>query len=467
MAKLYDGRRPAAVISTAPGPGFCIFDVPSIDTNFSLPGSMRQLCRRRGAVTGLSTSASTGYSPKLPLDILEELDNVIVVRHQTSHVRSGKARGHLATTSATACGSFLPYGDQYGVDGMGKPYRAGVIGLSGISTSRPERSHSPNRWFLPHSHVSAYHASPLTEIVAVCDVSDCAIDKFRTLWQSEVPAYSDFRDLLANEQIDILSIVTPDHLHAESFVAACEAGVKGIFCEKPISTTLEDADLMIAAAGTSGTKVVVNHTRRHDAYYRHARWLIDEGLIGSVQQIMGTMGGERAMLFRNGTHMMDTMLFFASHAPSWVMAVFDEVDANYGQSYKGDGGRDPSTEPSASAIIGFPNGERAFFNCSKRTVANFEIDVQCESGRIRIGNQIAEIVTESKIGGLATQPLPIQAEATSGMVHAIDELVAQIENDGDGVKALYEARTTLELLLAILISADRDGARIELDGAPS
>ncbi|MEZ4624346.1 MAG: Gfo/Idh/MocA family oxidoreductase [Thermomicrobiales bacterium] len=60
--------------------------------------------------------------------------------------------------------------------------------------------------------------------------------------------------MLANEEIDLLSIVTPDHLHADSFVAACEAGVKGIYCEKPISTTLEDADRMIAAAEASGTR---------------------------------------------------------------------------------------------------------------------------------------------------------------------------------------------------------------------
>ncbi len=350
---------------------------------------------------------------------------------------------------------------------MGAPYRVGVIGLSGISTAKPERGHGPYRSFLPHSHVSAYYASPLTDIVTVCDIFPEAIDRFRDLWQSDATGYTDFREMLANEQIDLLSIVTPDHLHADSFVAACEAGVKGIYCEKPISTTLEDADRMIAAAKASGTKVVVNHTRRFDPYYRHARWLVDEGKIGAVQQIVGSMGGERAMLFRNGTHVIDTMLFFANERPSWVMAVFDDIDAGYGPNYKGDGGRDPRTDPSASAIIGFPSGVRAFYNGSKRTVTNFEIDVQGANGRIRMGNQIAEIATESVLGGLATQPLPIQADTRSGMVQAIDELVALIEQDGDGVKALHEARTTLELLLAILISADRGGARIELAGAPS
>ncbi|MEZ4497170.1 MAG: hypothetical protein R2845_10420 [Thermomicrobiales bacterium] len=53
------------------------------------------------------------------------------------------------------------------------------------------------------------------------------------------------------------------------------------------------------------------------------------------------------------------------------------------------------------------------------------------------------------------------------MVQAIDELVGLIEQDGDGVQALREARTTLELLLAVLVSADQGGARIELSGKTS
>jgi hypothetical protein len=86
---------------------------------------------------------------------------------------------------------------------------------------------------------------------------------------------------------------------------------------------------------------------------------------------------------------------------------------------------------------------------------------------VRIGNQIAEIASESPIGGLATQPLPLQADSRSGMVVAIEELISLIEQDGDGVIALKDARVTLELLLAILHSADRGGERITLGGAPA
>jgi predicted dehydrogenase len=348
---------------------------------------------------------------------------------------------------------------------MAARYRVGIIGLSGISIAPPERSAGPYRSFLPHSHVSAFKASPNTEIVAVCDIFQPAIDRYREQW-GEANAYTDFREMFANEQLDLVSIVTPDHLHAESFIAACEAGVKGIFCEKPVSTTLEDADRMIAAAEASGAKVVVNHTRRFDPYYRHAKWLIERGAIGPVQQVIGTMGGERAMLFRNGTHVLDTILYFMNEAPSWVMAVFDEADRDYGATYKGDGGRNPDTDPAASALIGFPGGVRAFYNGSKRTVTNFEIDLQGDKGRVRIGNQIAEIASESSLGGLATQPLPLQGDSRAGMVVAIEDLISLIEQDGDGVIALREARVTLELLLAMLHSADRGGERVNLSGAP-
>lgn len=349
---------------------------------------------------------------------------------------------------------------------MSAAYRVGVIGLSGISINPGARSAGPIRWFTPHSHVAAYKASPRVEIVAVCDVVPSAIDRYRELW-GDAAGYTDYREMLANEHLDLLSIVTPDHLHAESFVAACEAGVRGIFCEKPISTNLADADRMIAAAESSGAKVVVNHTRRFDPYYRHAKWLIDQGAIGQIQRLIGTMGGDRAMLFRNGTHVLDTLLFLMNDQPTWVMAVLDEADAGYGPVYKGDGGRDPKTDPGASAIIGFAGGARAFYNGSKGTVTNFELDLQGERGHIRIGNQTAEIRTESAFGGLALQPLPLQGDSRAGMVVAIEELISLIEQNGDGIAALRAARTTLALLLAILQSADLGGARVAIDSTPT
>jgi predicted dehydrogenase len=177
------------------------------------------------------------------------------------------------------------------------------------------------------------------------------------------------------------------------------------------------------------------------------------------------MGGERAMLFRNGTHVIDTMLFFAESEPVWLTAEFDPLDAGYGPVYKGDGGHNPASEPGALAMIGFENGVRAVYNGSKRTVNNLEIEIQGERGRIRIGNQAADLTTLAASGGLTTQPLPMTFDMASGMVSAINTLISLIETDGDGVIALREARTTLEILFGILVSADRDGRKLSLSGA--
>jgi predicted dehydrogenase len=340
------------------------------------------------------------------------------------------------------------------------PLRAGIVGCSGIAIAKPERTAAPRRTPLPHSHAAAYHAVPSTGVAAVCDVVPESTQRYASLWGS-VPAYTDYRQMLERERLDLLSIVTPDHLHADIFVDACAAGVKGIFCEKPIATTLADADRMIAAAAKHGVKVVVNHTRRFDPFYRQAKWLIDEGTIGKLSRVIGTMGGERAMLFRNGTHLADTISFFADSYPSWLIAELDDDGKRWGTAYMGTGGREAASEPGATAYICFKNGVRAVYNGSKTTTTNFEIDLQGESGRIRISDQFAELSLPVEGGGLTTQALPATIEMTSGMVAAVEELVDQLDRSGDGTEALRAGRTTLEILLGILESADAGAARVD------
>ena len=344
---------------------------------------------------------------------------------------------------------------------MTKPRRAALIGCSGIAISPPERTAAAIRMPLPHSHAAAYAAHPDTVVTAVCDISRAALDRYVELW-GPANTYTDFHQLLQNEELDLVSIVTPDHLHAESFEAAANAGVKGIFCEKPIATTLEDADRMIAAAECTGVQTVVNHTRRFDPFFRQARWLIEQGTIGEIRSVLGTLSGERAMLFRNGTHLLDTIGYLLGDEPVWAMALLDDRDTGYGTVYKGDGGRDPATDPGATAIIGYRNGVRALYNGVKAGVAGLQIELIGDKGALRVGNQLAELLVESPAGGLAAQPLPFHAPSQAGMVTAIDELIASIETGGDGVAPLREARATLALLLAILESADKGGARVEL-----
>ena len=64
----------------------------------------------------------------------------------------------------------------------------------------------------------------------------------------DVRLHTECKEMLRQEQPEIVSVVTPDHLHTDITVDAAEGGVKAILCEKPIATTLADADCMIETA---------------------------------------------------------------------------------------------------------------------------------------------------------------------------------------------------------------------------
>lgn len=354
---------------------------------------------------------------------------------------------------------------------MTPTYRVGIVGCGGIAIGRPDEPvDRAIRWPRPHTHAAAYHAVPRTQVVAVCDLRPDATARYVATW-GPAATYTDYRPMLDRERLDLLSVVTPDNRHADVLVDACAAGVKGIFCEKPVATSLDDADRMIAAAQRSGTKVLVDHLRRFDAFYRQAKALLEAETIGALIRVVGTMGGERAMLFRNGTHLIDTIAYLVGSDVSWVMAELDRTDAGYGPIYRGSGGRDAASEPGGSAMLEFANGVRAFYNGSKATLSKgargatgsyFEIDLQGESGRIVIGDLLAELWTVGVGGGLARQPLPQAIEMKAPMVTAIEDLIDLIETDGDGTASPCEARKTLEVLLGILASADQNGAKVHL-----
>ena len=339
------------------------------------------------------------------------------------------------------------------------PLRAGIVGCSGIAIAKPERTAAPRRTPLPHSHAAAFHAVPSTVVAAVCDVVPASTERYKTLW-GDVPTYSDYRQMLEREHLDLLSIVTPDHLHADIFVDACAAGVKGIFCEKPIATTLADADRMIAAAAKYGVKVVVNHTRRFDPFYRQAKWLIDQGTIGKLSRVIGTMGGERAMLFER--HHRDTIAFFADSDPEWLIAELDDEGRQWGTAYMGTGGRDASSEPGATAYIRFKNGVRAVYNGSKTTTTNFELDLQANPAVIRISDQFGEIFRcRSKAAALTSQSLPASIVMTSGMVAAVEELVRKPRGERRRREGAAGRSHHARNPLGILVSADAGAARVD------
>lgn len=344
-------------------------------------------------------------------------------------------------------------------------YRAAIIGLSGIAAAVPDPASDPVLGTaLPNSHAAAYAAVPSTRVVAVCDLQPTLIERFQANWGAvfpEVRGYTDYRQLLRDERVDLLSVVTPDDRHAQIAVDAVAAGVRGFFCEKPIATTLADADRIIDACAAAGVPLLVNHTRRWYPDYLAARRLVRAGAIGPLRRIVATLGGPRAMLFRNGTHLMDAICLFAEREPTWVIGRLDDEHADYGPRYAGDGGRDPATDPGGSALIGFDGGLRALVNASKETPSAFEFDLIGATGRLRIGRDSAEL-TQATTGEYSTsRHLPPPPVTRAGMAAAVQELVDLVERGGTPSSSGADARRVLALLLAILQSSAAGGQRVD------
>jgi predicted dehydrogenase len=344
-------------------------------------------------------------------------------------------------------------------------YRAAVVGLTGIGAASLRQASAPSLGVvMPHSHMSAYAADPRTSVVAVCDLVPALLERIREDWRPTLPelrTYTDYREMLSHERVDLLSVVTSDHRHAQIVVDAAEAGVKGILCEKPIATTLADADRMLAACRRRGVPLLIDHTRRWYPDFLHARQLVRSGAIGALRRIVATLGGPRAMLFRNGTHLVDTVCFFADAEPLWLTGELDDEQRDYGPRYAGDGGRDPATDPGGSAYVHFANGVRAFVNASKGMMGNFEIELFGETGRLRIGADIGELWRTLEGGETAVTRLQPAQTTRGSQFAAIDELIGLIEHGGQGTSTGEDARRTLSILLGILQSSAAGGKRID------
>jgi predicted dehydrogenase len=351
-----------------------------------------------------------------------------------------------------------------------KALRAAIIGLADIAVAPVDPAPHPVLGIrAPYNHAAAYAQVPATEIVAVCDIAPAMLERFKAQFGRRWPeakAYSDYRAMLASEKLDMVSICTPDHLHADMVVAACEAGVKGIICEKPLATTIRDAARMIAAVERHGVKMSVEHTRRWIYEYHEARETVRKGRIGKLHRIVATLNGERAMLFRNGTHAIDLVCFFAESDPEWVVGALDAEFDGYGPRYAGDGGRSPASDPGALGIISFANGVRAIYQGSQGTLGYLEIDVIGDKGRIHLGASTHKF--EVYLRGpdnpldIVHKDLPRQHTTHNALHAVVEEMVGLIANGGESVSPPREAMRSVQIMLGLLQSHTLGSGRVRL-----
>jgi predicted dehydrogenase len=157
--------------------------------------------------------------------------------------------------------------------------KVGFIGLGAIS----------------HEHVLGYLESQDAEIIAVCCPEEHVTRRWLQKWKlPHAEDYTSLEDMLENEQLDLVEILTPTYLHAPQAIACAKAKVKGISLQKPMGLSLRQCDEIIEECERHGTRLKVFENYFFHPVYVKAKELIDQGVIGELMSLrLHTAGGLR------------------------------------------------------------------------------------------------------------------------------------------------------------------------------
>lgn len=145
--------------------------------------------------------------------------------------------------------------------------------------------------------------------------------------------HTDYRKILENKTISAVAVVSPTNLHHDIVIDCANAG-KHVFCEKPMAINTAECDEMIDACRKNGVKLQIGFMRRHDASFKEAKKLLDEGRIGDLVQIHSCTRGpskpqpwmynlkkSNGILAEINSHDIDTIRWFAGSEVKELYAV--------------------------------------------------------------------------------------------------------------------------------------------------
>ena len=173
---------------------------------------------------------------------------------------------------------------------------------------------------------------------AAADPNEGRLKKFVENYP-DAKTFTDYRDMLACPEIEVVFITSPDYCHEEQACAALEAG-KAVYLEKPMAITIEGCDRILRTAMATGSKIFVGHNMRHFPAILKMKEVIDSGIIGDIQcgwcRHFISYGGDayfkdwhseqkfsNGLLLQKGAHDIDVM--------HWLMGAYTTDVAGMGR----------------------------------------------------------------------------------------------------------------------------------------
>ena len=309
-----------------------------------------------------------------------------------------------------------------------------------------------------------YHAEGFkaagANLVAVADIAEENARSFSEEHGTDAQIYTDYHQMLAAHQFDMISICTWPHLHAPMVIDAAKSGnVRAIHCEKPVAPSLGEAKSMLQACEKAGVQLTFNHQRRFGEPFIKAKELLKSGGIGELQRLEGACDN----LFDWGTHWFDMFFFYLDEVPAqWVLA---QMEWRGSRTIFG-----VPAEPMGLSQVMFQTGVMGLlvtgqaqksYGARNRLVGTdgiIEVGVihpeqQGESPTLRILNV--------QSGGWKEIPCSENIHADDSVTHAIADALAALESGEESQLSARRALQTTEVIMASYESSRRRG-RVDL-----
>ncbi|WCT53815.1 Gfo/Idh/MocA family oxidoreductase [Paenibacillus kyungheensis] len=182
-------------------------------------------------------------------------------------------------------------------------------------------------------HIPEYAENEHVELVAFADPNLERAQEMVDLYGGK--AYASYEEILANEEIDAVSVCTPNYLHAPMTIAAANAG-KHVLVEKPMACSIEEAEQMIEAAQKNNVYLMVGHNQRLMPPHVKAKEILDSGKLGKVLTFRTSFGhpgpeawsvdGADSWFFRKEEAIMGAMGDLGVHKSDFIRYLLnDEV----------------------------------------------------------------------------------------------------------------------------------------------
>ncbi len=335
---------------------------------------------------------------------------------------------------------------------MAHTYKTVLIGCGRMgATIDDEVANRPDSFiWQPFSHAAAAVACERTHLIAVSDVFEEKAEAIRKRYGAE-RAYTNYQEMIEKEKPDIVCIATRPGPHVDITVFAAENGVKGIYCEKPLCCSMEEADIIVDVVEKHGVKFNYGTQRRYMPIYRKVRELVEAGEIGDIQCTIAQYGAGSALW--GLTHAADMLLFLAKDPEvDFVQGTISCKDSDW------DGNRlnvDPGIQ---CGYIRYSNGVHGYNTAGTGP----EYEVCGTGGKIRIQNNSREIQFRKKQGTFYEEvPFPDVSRAT-GTVMGITDIAEALDEDRETKGPAHLARRSQETLMGMIESSRLGGQRVTL-----